>query len=315
MKVTFAMPGLSLKNMIFATILLTMVVLAITYYAFQGSQSRYEIVVGSATTLYIAGLTQRLLDGFNANLGYNIEFKYVVRGSGDLLRLLADGSICLAFTHSPLLEKRYVMEGKVNWHGPFAYNMFVLAGPPSDPAGVSTASNVIEAFKMIFEAGERGIAVFVSRGDLSGTHVRELQLWSLAGLNPEGRRWYLKTSQGAPETLITASNLKAYTFVDEATFKRLKLMGRIEHIEVLFKEDTILLVNVYSLVTSRHERCNVEPLRGLLESVVEYVLGKGQSIIEGEFGVKGEFHPTKDKMDVVVKAWEYLSDIEVKSGG
>jgi ABC-type tungstate transport system permease subunit len=93
------MPGLSLKGIALTTTLLTMLVLAVTYYAWGPRHEAF--LVGSASTLYASGLTQRLFDGFNAGYGYNVEFKYIVRGSGDLLRLLADGSICVALTHSP----------------------------------------------------------------------------------------------------------------------------------------------------------------------------------------------------------------------
>ncbi len=308
-----ATPGLGLRGLAFLATLLAVAVLAVTYYAYQISQHEV-LVVGSPTTLYASGLAQRLLESFGASLDYKVEFKYIARGSGDLLRLLADGSICLAFTHSPLLERRYVEEGKINWHGVFAYNHFTIVGPRGDPAGVSKASNVTEAFKRVFDAGERGVAMFVSRGDLSGTHVRELQIWSLAGLNPEGRRWYLRTSQGAPETLITASNLKAYTFVDEGTFKELKSQGKVGDLEILFTQDTYLLVNVYSIVTSKHDRCREGRLGELLRSIVGYVLGEGQDVLEREYAVEGTFYPARGMVELS-KLWEQLSTIEIKRGG
>jgi tungstate transport system substrate-binding protein len=305
--------SIGLKGLTLLAIILVSTILTLTYYAHQGSQ-REVVVVGVPTTLYNTGLAQRLLESFKSNLGYEVEFKYVDRGTGDLLRLLADGSVCLAFTHSPLLERRYAEEGKIDWHGVFAYNYFIIVGPREDPVGVSKASNVIEAFKRIFDGGERGVAVFVSRGDLSGTHVRELQIWSLAGLNPEGRRWYLRTSQGAPETLITASNLKAYTFVDEGTFKELKSRGKVGNLEVLFTQDTYLLVNVYSIVTSKHDRCKGGHLGELLKSIVEYVLGEGRDVLEREYAVKGLFYPARGRPELL-EIWRQLSVMEIRQGG
>jgi tungstate transport system substrate-binding protein len=305
--------SIGLKGLTLLTMILVLTTLALTYYTHRGSQ-REVVVVGVPTTLYNVGLAQRLLESFKSNLGYEVEFKYVDRGTGDLLRLLADGSVCLAFTHSPLLERRYAEEGKIDWHGVFAYNRFAIVGPREDPLGVSKASNVTEAFKRIFDGGERGVAVFVSRGDLSGTHVRELQIWSLAGLNPEGRRWYLRTSQGAPETLITASNLKAYTFVDEGTFKELKSRGKVGNLEVLFTQDTYLLVNVYSIVTSRHDGCRGGHLGELLRSIVEYVLGEGQDVLEREYAVKGLFYPARGRPELL-EIWGQLSAMEIRQGG
>jgi tungstate transport system substrate-binding protein len=305
--------NIGLKGLTLLTIILVSTILTLTYYAHQGSQ-REVVVVGAPTILYNAGLAQRLLEDFKFNLGYKVEFRYVVRGTGDLLRLLADGSLCIAFTLSPPLERRYAEEGKINWHGVFAYNYFIIVGPREDPVGVSKASNVTEAFKRIFDGGERGVAVFVSRGDLSGTHVRELQIWSLAGLKPEGRRWYLRTSQGAPETLIAASNLKAYTFVDEGTFKELKSRGKVGDLEVLFTQDTYLLVNVYSIVTSRHDRCKGGHLEELLRSIVEYVLGEGQDVLEREYAVKGLFYPARGRSELL-EIWRQLSALEARQGG
>jgi len=307
------MPGLSLKGIALTTTLLTMLVLAVTYYAWGPRHEAF--LVGSASTLYASGLTQRLFDGFNAGYGYNVEFKYIVRGSGDLLRLLADGSICVALTHSPPLERKFIREGMVEWHGVVVYNKFVIVGPPGDPAGVSKALNISEAFKRIFEAGERGAVLFVSRGDLSGTHVRELQLWSLTGLDPEGRRWYLRTAQRAHETLIIASNLKAYTFIDEGTFYTLKSKGEIGDLEILFSQDTYLLVNIYSIVTSRNEKCRGGATGELVESIVKYILGEGQDLVEREFGVKGTFYPAKDKREELLRFWEDLSTFKVEPGG
>jgi tungstate transport system substrate-binding protein len=305
--------NVGLKGLTLLTITLVLAILTLTYYAHQGSQ-REVVVVGAPTILYNAGLAQRLLEDFKFNLGYKVEFRYVVRGTGDLLRLLADGSLCIAFTLSPPLERRYAEEGKIDWHGVFAYNYFIIVGPREDPVGVSKASNVTEAFKRILDGGERGVAVFVSRGDLSGTHVRELQIWSLAGLNPEGRRWYLRTSQGAPETLITASNLKAYTFVDEGTFKELRSQGKVGDLEILFTQDTYLLVNVYSIVTSMHDRCREGHLGELLRSIVGYVLGEGQDVLEREYAVEGTFYPARGMVELS-KLWEQLSTIEIKRGG
>jgi len=268
------------------------------------SPTPIELLVGAATTLYNAGLVQYVLEGYKNESGHAVEFRFLVRGSGDLLRALSDGSICIAFTHAPLLERMYIEEGKVEWWGPIAYNRFVIVGPRGDPLNVKSAKSVVEAFKKIFEGGEAGLAKFISRGDLSGTNVRELQIWSMTGLKPEERSWYLKSARGAPETVRMAADLNAYTFIDEGTFRVMKSRGLTGDLEILYEGWEPLLLNVYSMLTSKHENC--KSLKPIIESIVDYIRGRGQSLIESKFAKLGQFYPASSRSDLN-RFWEELS--------
>lgn len=308
MEVRLLAPALALL-----LLLLVLATITYTYYlktpgapsAIEASVSGGVILVGVATTLYNAGVAQDLVEGFRNASGYSFQAKFLVRGSGDLLRALSDGSICVAFTHAPLLEKSYLERGSIKWWGPVAYNRFVIVGPEDDPAGVRGSPSVVEAFKRIYYAGERGLARFISRGDLSGTHVRELQVWNLSGLKPEVGSWYLRSIRGAPETIIMASNLRAYTFVDEGTFKVLLARGRVSGLSILYEGMEPILLNVYSLITSNHERCRDV---GWLTEFINYVKGPGQGVLE-RYARQGLYYPVAGREAEVYKAWVELTKL------
>lgn len=269
-----------------------------------------EFYVGSVITISArgSGLVLKLLEGFNNMTGYNIKFKEVIKPSGDLLRALADGSICIAFTIAPSLERFYADENMVEWRGPFAYNYFVVIGPSEDPAGVKGSTSVFEAFRRIFDAGERGLTRFISRGDLSGTHVREMLIWDSIGLNPEGKPWYVKAFRGPHETVVMTADLSAYTLVDETTFRMMKSRGQIRDLEILYLGSDPILLNIHSIVTSRHAKCSNEETKKLIESMVNYILGPGQDLIARVYAQQGLYYPISGEMrDVIFKAWEELA--------
>ena len=185
------------------------------------------------------------------------------------MRRAEAGDACLVLVHAPSLERRYVEEGVLVGGARFAYNYFVIVGPRGDPANVSGAASAVEAFRRIYAAGEEGLAVFVSRGDRSGTHVRELELWRRAGLDPHGRPWYRESGQGMAQTLIMADELGAYTLSDIGTFLKLERDGRIPGLRLLYSGDPSL-INIYSvyLVAScrgRERRAAEEFARFILE--------------------------------------------------
>ncbi len=206
------------------------------------SKSNLVLRATTTTSLYATGLLDALAEKFQQNnLGVSVQF--IAVGSGEALRRAALGDADMVLVHAPSLEKkyldsRYLLDGDI-----FAYNYFTIVGPRNDPAGIM-GKDPIEAFKAIFKAGEKGIAIFVSRGDNSGTHVRELILWNLAGLNPKGRSWYLETGSGMASTLRVADERLAYTLTDIGTW--LKLKNKILELMILVKEDK-LLINIYSV--------------------------------------------------------------------
>ncbi len=266
--------------------------------------SAVTVKVATTTSLYQTGLLQVLLEGFRNTTGVNARFEILAKGSGEALRLLADGSACVGFVHAPSLELKYINSGSVERMAIFAYNEFVIVGPADDPANVKGAADAVDAFKRIYTAGEKGLARFVSRGDLSGTNVRELIIWNLTGLNPEGRPWYFKSAKGMAETLIMADDLRAYTLTDIGTFNSLRNQGRISGLVILLK-DPKYLVNVYSLYLSRAKSCDNPATWYVAFKLRDYILNRGQDLIAKEF--KGLFNPVKGSEGLVEKAWEELS--------
>ncbi len=215
------------------------------------------------------------------------------------------GDACMVFVHAPSLEKQYLEKGVIEDGKIFAYNYFVIVGPPRDPAGVKNAKSAVEAFRAIYIAGEEGKAVFVSRGDNSGTHVKELSLWKAAGLDPRGRSWYKESGQGMAQTLVMASEMGAYTLSDIGTYLKLKSEGKIPGLEILYAsgEELINIYSVYLVKTcTGKERQAAEEFA---KFVVEY-----QDLI-GSYGVDryGQplFYPAKGKEDYLRQVWERLA--------
>jgi len=160
-------------------------------------------------------------------------------GSGQALAIGRRGDADVLLVHAPDEEKLFIANGHGIERRTFMYNYFLLVGVPEDPAGVSKAKSVPEAFRRIADSK----TLFLSRGDESGTHIMEQRLWHRAGVRPSGR-WYQQSGQGMGPTLIIASEKKAYVLTDQSTYLRLK--KRIG-IKVLLDGDSELL-NIYSLI-------------------------------------------------------------------
>ena len=242
-------------------------------YEIWSSSRIIHLRISTTTSLYSTGLLEYLASKYESRHP-NVRVEFMPVGSGQALLLAARGDVCAVIVHAPNLEARYVSNGIINDGVIFAYNYFAIVGPANDPANVRGAKSAVEAFQAIYLAGEKGVALFVSRGDHSGTNERELALWRSAGVNPEGRSWYLETGQGMAETLIMADEKNAYTLTDMGTFLYLNSTGRVRHLRVLLTGDASL-INIYSayLVTS----CSGKE-REAAESFLEFLV-KRQDLI------------------------------------
>lgn len=165
------------------------------------------------------------------------RFVVVVGPSGQILRSAAAGDLDVVLTHAPALEQRW-LGGRRSTRCPFAESRFAVVGPAADPAGVARAANVVDALRRIAASG----AIFVSRGDSSGTHERELALWKKAGLRPEPGDLYFEAAGDQASTLRLADSWGAYALADLPTLARQPDLG----LAVLFRGDS-LLVNAYTL--------------------------------------------------------------------
>jgi tungstate transport system substrate-binding protein len=194
------------------------------------------LVLATTTSVSNSGLLDPLLAGFQNDHGIVVRAHLV--GSGLALRMLADGDADIAITHAPETEAAYYRDHPDWRHRQIMSNDFVLVGPPADPATAAGAA-IDEAMRRIAQADVR----FISRGDNSGTHERENQLWDLAGARPPPPR-LVAAGAGMGSTLRVASETASYTLTDRATYTQLA-----PELELtILVEGGARLLNVYSVV-------------------------------------------------------------------
>ncbi|MBI5483128.1 MAG: substrate-binding domain-containing protein [Deltaproteobacteria bacterium] len=224
-----------------------------------------------------AGIVTALEDAFEKDTG--IVVRHVGAGTGEALKMAEKGNFDLVMVHAKSLEEKFVSAGFGTERIPFMYNDFVIVGPPDDPAGIRGMKSVSAALAKIVEKS----APFVSRGDKSGTHVAEMELWGKAGLKPVGAwyRTYEKGNEGNVPTLRHASNSASYTLIDRATFlsiqKQIKLEVLVEGDESLLNRISLIPVSSKKFPAVNHEDAAV--FAGWLTNPA-----KGQKIV-AEFGI------------------------------
>ncbi|HXE86528.1 MAG TPA: extracellular solute-binding protein [Hyphomicrobiaceae bacterium] len=202
-----------------------------------------SIVVASTTSTQDSGLFGHILPLFKAKTG--IDVKVVAQGTGQALDTARRGDADVVFVHAKPQEEKFVAEGFGVKRFDVMYNDFVVIGPKSDPAGIKGGSDVLAAFKAIYDKG----APFVSRGDKSGTHAAELALWKAASLDPAGSKpaWYREIGQGMGAALNTAGAMGAYVLSDRGTWLSFKNRGDLEVVvegdKRLFNQYGVILVN------------------------------------------------------------------------
>ncbi len=207
-----------------------------------GAQDKY-IVVASTTSTEQSGLFGFLLPIFQKKTG--IQVRVVALGTGQALDLARRGDADVVFVHARPAEEKFLAEGHGAKRFDVMYNDFVLIGPKSDPARISGGRDIVGALKKIKAAK----APFVSRGDRSGTHIAELDLWKLAGIDIAKDRgsWYRDTGQGMGPALNTAAAMNAYILADRGTWISFKNRGElaiaVEGDKRLFNQYGIMLVN------------------------------------------------------------------------
>ncbi len=176
-----------------------------------------RLMLATTTSVDATGLLDVLADAFKRETG--ISLRWIAVGTGAALKQARDGNADAVIAHARKLEDEFIREGYGVNRRVFARNFFMVVGPHGDPAGVAGSRTAAEAFGRIKSAG----APFVSRGDRSGTHARELDLWAAAGGPPA--RNYLETGQGMAETLRVAAERGGYTLTDSATFFALRSLS------------------------------------------------------------------------------------------
>jgi tungstate transport system substrate-binding protein len=269
----------SRRNVITAAILGVAVLVASPTFAQEKS-----IVVASTTSTQDSGLFEYLLPLFKKKTG--ITVKVVAQGTGQALDTGRRGDADVVFVHAKSAEEKFLAEGQSTARHPVMYNDFVLVGPKSDPAGVKGMKDVVEAFQTIKDKQ----ASFISRGDRSGTHIAELQLWKDAGIDIEKDKgsWYKAIGQGMGAALNTASASDSYVLSDRGTWINFKAKGDlailVEGDKRMFNQYGVMLVN-----PAKHPNVKAD----LGQQFIDYLVSpEGQKDIAG-YRINGQqlFYP------------------------
>ncbi len=240
------------------------------------SSDPVRLRMATTTSTENSGLLAELLPPFE--MANNVIIDVIAVGTGQALELGRNGDVDVVMVHAPSLEDQFVAEGYGIERVGFMYNDFVILGPPGDPAEISGSNDVVSAFQRI-AANE---SLFISRGDNSGTHTKEKNIWAEAGITPSGV-WYREAGQGMGAVITVSDNEEAYTLADRGTY--LSYRGDID-LNVVVEGDPMLF-NPYAAIVvdpERHPHVNHEMAQAFIDFLVS---DKGQSII-GDYTVGGE---------------------------
>jgi len=244
-----------------------------------------EMVLATTTSTYDSGLLDVILPDFEK--AHNVKVKVVAVGSGQAIKLGEQGDADIILVHSRQAEDKFVAEGYGTARYDVMYNDYIIIGPPNDPAGIKGVNQAAAAFKKIAQAK----ATFISRGDDSGTHTKELAIWKAAGVEPKGE-WYVSAGQGMGAVLTMANERRAYTLADRGTYGawqgRMELPILAEGDEALFNPYGIIPVN-----PARHPQVKYE----LAQKMVEWMTSLETQEAIGRFQQQGQvlFYPNSDK--------------------
>lgn len=242
----------------------------------EAATKKTDLILATTTSTQDSGLLDVLRPEFEKTHPYNL--KIIAVGTGQALEMGTRGEADVLLVHAPAAEQKLVDSGDAVNRQKVMYNDFILVGPAEDPAKVK-GDIVIEAFKKIIESK----AIFVSRGDDSGTHKKELELWKNSSLDPKILdTGYLETGQGMGATLQIAAEKKGYTLTDRATFLAQK--KNMPDTEILVEGDESLL-NIYHVMqvnNEKHEKVNSEGAKAF----VQFMSAEKTKKIIKEFGVE-----------------------------
>lgn len=256
---------------ILASTFLLVLVFAISNAPAQAPASK-DLILATTTSTVDTGLLDVLTPIFEKNTGYRV--KTIAVGTGQSLAMGEKGEADVLLTHAPEAEKKLVDSAAVINYKLVMHNDFIIVGPSEDPAGIKGKPSA-EALKAVADKQ----ALFVSRGDDSGTHKKELSVWKKAGVAPSGSKWYQESGQGMGATLLMASEKQGYTLTDRGTYMAQKKNIKME----ILSEGDAALLNIYHAMQVNPEKFNKVNGPGARAFVDFMVAPETQKII-GEFG-------------------------------
>ncbi|HNQ63180.1 MAG TPA: substrate-binding domain-containing protein [Syntrophorhabdaceae bacterium] len=261
-----------MKKLLFPVIALSIILLPCLVWA----EGNKFVLLSSTIGPIDSGIVEVLENSFEKETG--IRVRHVGAGTGAALNIARKGNIDLVMAHAKSLEEKFVQEGFGTERIDLMYNDFIIVGPADDPAGIRGIKSAAEALKKIVDKQ----AIFISRGDKSGTHVAEMVLWEKAGLKPSGS-WYTifeKGFAGNAPTLRFTDQKKAYTVIDRATFLAIKNEIKLD---VLVEKDNVLLnyITLIPVNPKKFPKVNYEDTMIFVKWLISP--DKGQAVIK-EFG-------------------------------
>lgn len=293
---------------ILSVIIIVAIMVAIAAYYFRPLVTKEKLVIATTTSLYDTGLLDAIENEFEAK--NSIDLYFISVGTGLAIEHARRGDVDAILIHAPPEEFSLLREGYGVCRKIVAYNFFMIVGPAEDPANIAGLPPM-RALTKIAEFGRAGACAWVSRGDESGTHIKEKLLWKSAGFNCETLReekWYIEAGAGMGKTLLMANEKSAYTLTDAGTYLKYRKENLIslEALVTMGKE----LLNVYSVIAvnpNAHPEVN---FKGAIKFIKFLVSEEGQRII-GEYGknVYGEslFQPAvkvlKGEADGNIARW------------
>jgi len=233
-----------------------------------------NIILATTTSTQDSGLLDKLIPIFEKETGYFV--KTIAVGSGHAMKMGEKGEADVMLVHSPDAEKKFVEQGYGINRRLVMHNDFVIVGAGDDSAKIKGMKSSAEALKLIANAN----ALFMSRGDNSGTHAKEKKLWKEAGIVPVGQKWYQETGLGMGQTLNVASEKKGYTLADRGTYLAMKKSLGLD----ILNEGDAALLNIYHVIevnSAKWPKANAEGAKAFADFMVSK---KTQDIIK-TFGV------------------------------
>jgi len=241
--------------------------------------ARSTLRLATTTSLYDTGLWSYLEPKFEEKHGVELDIIYA--GTGIALEWGRRGDVDVLTIHDKAREEEFVADGYGVERVPFAYNYFLIVGPPDDPAGIKGLSPE-EAFTRLMETGT---GRFVSRGDGSGTHTKEKAIWKQAGYDYEAVRvagaWFIESGRGMGPTLLLASEKQAYTLSDMGTF--LAYGGKLDLVPIVDKD--AILLNIYSVIAinpEKHPKTNID----MANNLIDFLTSPDIQELIGNYGVE-----------------------------
>ncbi len=245
--------------------------LLVSLVSAQTPHNAQRIKLATTTSTEQSGLLAYMLPVFEAKTGYKVDV--IAVGTGASIKIGEKGDCDVVLAHARSLEDAFMASGYGGERRDVMYNDFVVIGPLSDPAVLGTSADAQSAFTRI--SAQK--AMFISRGDNSGTHVKEKELWAAARVVPAGS-WYKEAGQGMSQVLIMAGQLGAYTLADRATWLAVK--GNLASLKIVFEKDPSLL-NPYGIMTvnpAKWPHVNAAGARALVEF---FTSQEGRALIQG----------------------------------